>query len=352
MLGKDDETGDLFGQPNGLDPSAGGRARRDALSASRRAEIARQAAQARWAIPKATHAGELQIGDVTFLCAVLEDGTRVLSEDSFMRGLGMYWSGWMARERREEAGDSSAVVPLFLSAKSLKPFIDSDLAALLSRPLKYRTPTGKVAHGIKAEIIPRICKVWLEARDAAALKGKRQKAIALRADTLIRALAEVGITALVDEATGYQEDRSKRALQEILERFIAKEFSRWAKRFPDDFYRHLFRLRGWDYSTMSVARPSIVGKWTNDIVYDRLAPGVRRALERENPKNERGNRPRKHFQHLTPDTGHPKLDAHIYAVIGLMRASSTWSDFIRMLDRAYPKFPEMPLFEQDGEEPE
>ncbi len=42
---------------------------------------------------------------------------------------------------------------------------------------------------------------------------------------MVRALAHVGIIALVDEATGYQRERASDALATILESFIAKEFS-------------------------------------------------------------------------------------------------------------------------------
>jgi len=76
------------------------------------------------------------------------------------------------------------------------------------------------------------------------LRGSRQPLIAKKADILIRGLADVGIVALVDEATGYQYDRARHALEEILERFIKNELGKWARRFPDEFYEHLFRLKG------------------------------------------------------------------------------------------------------------
>jgi len=49
----------------------------------------------------------------------------------------------------------------------------------------------------------------------------------------VRGFARVGIIALVDEATGYQEVRNKLALQAILDAFLRKELAAWAKRFPD-----------------------------------------------------------------------------------------------------------------------
>ena len=51
--------------------------------------------------------------------------------------------------------------------------------------------------------------------------------MAEKAALLLGAFAEVGIIALVDEATGYQYDRARDALARILEQFIAKELQPW-----------------------------------------------------------------------------------------------------------------------------
>jgi hypothetical protein len=85
---------------------------------------------------------------------------------------------WVAKNRTEE--DAAADVPHFLSFKSLKPFVDKHLGDLQSIIVKYRTERGNIAHGIKAEIIPKICDVWLDADEAKTL-GARQKQIAQRA---------------------------------------------------------------------------------------------------------------------------------------------------------------------------
>lgn len=88
---------------------------------------------------------------------------------------------------------------------------------------------------------------------------------------------------------------------------------------------------------MTVARPGVVGKYTNDIVYERLAPGILEELRNINPKQDDGSRVRRHHQFLTEDIGHPALAQHLHAVIGLMRASASWEQFKSMLDRAFPK---------------
>jgi hypothetical protein len=313
--------------------SKGGKARAEKLSAEARREIAQAGGEARWGVEKATHTGLLTIGDMRFPCSVLSDGTRILTQSDFMNGMGMYYSGWVAKNKPK---DQAADVPHFLAFKSLTPFIEKHLGDLQSIVVKYRTEKGALAHGIKAEIIPNICEVWMDADESGKL-GERQKAIAKKAKIISRALARVGIVALVDEATGYQEIRNKEALQALLDAFLQKEFAAWAKRFPDEFYKEIFRLRAWEWKRLSVRRPILVGKLTNDIVYERLAPGVLDELGNRNPKDEKGRRQQKHHQWLSEDIGHPALAQHLHAVIGLMRASEDWKQFHQMLDRAFPK---------------
>ena len=48
-------------------------------------------------IPQAVYTGTLNIGDMSFPCSVLSDGTRILTQTDFMRGMGMYYSGWVSR---------------------------------------------------------------------------------------------------------------------------------------------------------------------------------------------------------------------------------------------------------------
>jgi hypothetical protein len=74
------------------------------------------------------------------------------------------------------------------------------------------------------------------------------------------------------------------SLSKILEAFIARELQPWLKTFPSDFYQKLFRLRGMQYPNDTVQRPRYSGLFTNDIVYDRLAPGVLDELRKENPR--------------------------------------------------------------------
>ena len=285
-------------------------------------------------IPKATHTGELNIGSSRIPCAVLEDGTRVLSENGITNALLGSRSGYSKRRTRASKAEG-APLPLFLAPDSLKPFISSELVSGPLTPLKYQQ-NSRIVYGFDAGVLPEICDVWLRAKDAGALQTQ-QLDKAKKAEILMRGLAHVGIIALVDEATNYQEIRDRKALNKILDKYLLAEQAKWAKRFPDEFYKEIFRLRGWQWQGMKVNRPSVVGHYTNDFVWDRIAPGVRDELEKLNPKTETGRRRAMHHQWLTYDVGHPALQKHLTGVIALMRGSVKWDHFRRILQRAYPK---------------
>jgi hypothetical protein len=313
----------------------GGYARAEALSPKERQDIARKAAQARWSsdIPVASHEGDFRVGEANITAAVLPGGQRLLTQATFLRALG--------RSRSPKAGTGvlSTVdgLPFFLQAEVLKPFISEELVKSTA-PIFFRTTKGKKAVGYDAELLPRVCEVYLRFRDQYAAQGEtvpnQYKHIIYACDVLMRGLAHVGIVALVDEATGYQEVRDRLALQAILDAYLRKELAAWARCFPDEFYQEIFRLRGWTWRGMKINRPQVVAKYTNNIVYERLAPGILEELQTRNPI-QNGRRRVKHHQWLTEDVGHPALAQHLYAVIALMKVSSSWSGFLRMLDKAF-----------------
>lgn len=328
--------------------SAGGVARATVLPPKRRSEIAKAAAKARWEsinpkdVRQATHAGVLPIGDVELPCAVLEDGTRVLSERGVTKALGGKRGG--SHWRRKKALVNLNAMPVYVSAGNLRPFIPHSLEMALSQPVPYKGKHGGIANGIDAALLPEICNVWLKARDAGVLTPQ-QHHIAAKADILMRGLATVGIIALVDEATGFQEDRDKQALHRILKAYIRKELLPWTQRFPTEFYQEMFRLRGWEYSPPSPKRPKLVGKLTNQLVYEKLPPGVLEELRRKNPVVKDGWRKYKHHQFLTEDMGNPHLEKQVAAVMTLMRASPSWGIFKKLFQRAFPMLnsqPEIP----------
>ena len=279
-------------------------------------------------LQKAEYSGELHIGEIEIPCYILEDGQRLLSQTGMIKSLGMS-SG--------SAGKGGDRLSSFATGKGLKPFINNDTLDRITSPVKFMTSSGNIAYGYDATVLADICEAVLDAKEKGALQ-KQQEHIFRMAQILIRGFAKVGIIALVDEATGYQEVRARRALEQILEKFISDELQKWAKTFPDEFYENLYRLKGWYYyNPASVKRPSVIGKFTNDLIYERLAPGVLDELRKKNPTDSKGRRKQRHHQWLTEDVGHPRLREHIAAVLALMKASRKWDTFYRMMQQALPK---------------
>ena len=276
----------------------------------------------------------LRIGSAVIDCYVLEDETRVVSQRGMLRSLGFARGG----PRNEgESSSTGAELPRFATQKWIEPHLNSDLEVALKSPIPFRAPAGGTAYGYPATILADICDAVLEA-DKAGDTTERQAPIVDSAMTLMRGFARVGIIALVDEATGYQEIRARSALADILESFLTDYRQRWVKTFPEDFYQQIYRLRNWEWKPWSTKRPSVIGTWTDDFVYDRLAPGLTDELRAKNPTNGKGERLARHHQWFNPEFGHPKLKEHISGVIALMRAATSWDEFQRSLDRAYPKF--------------
>lgn len=327
----------------------GGAARASKMTPEERKESSQKAVQAKKemaTLPKATHGSPdnpLKIGGAELVCYVLEDGTRLITQEGFLGALG--------RARKAKGGHGAGTsenavdkIPSFLAANNLKPFISNDLQESTT-PIIFRTPGGIKAFGYRAELLPKVCNVYLLARDANAVLPS-QTHIVKSADMLMRGLAEVGIIALVDEATGYQRDRQKDALAKILESFVAKELQPYMKTFPSDYYEQLFRLRGLPYPPeVANFRPQYFGKLTNDIVYKRLAPGLLAALKKQSEQDAKKG---KLHQRLTMDVGYQKLRDHISAVVMAMKLSTDYADFVGKLNLFYPRFGDNLILDLDA----
>jgi hypothetical protein len=182
-------------------------------------------------------------------------------------------------------------------------------------------------------MVPEICEVWLQARDAKSLSPS-QLIIAQAADHLMRGLAKIGIIALVDEATGYQAEREKDELQILLSKYLAEEHLKWVKTFPNEFFSQIYRLRGWR-GPIGTARSPEVGKIINKYVYERLPKGILEELQTRNPSDfETKRRKFKHHQFLTEELGHPELRTHLQQIIYLMRACHSWYQFKQLFEQA------------------
>jgi P63C domain len=330
----------------------GGVARAKSLTGLERSEIAKRAAKSRWSgdIPYAEYGSSdrpLLIGGWAIPCYVLNDERRVVTFNGIISALGMKKGGQGYSKGR---GDR---LTRFVTGATLKPFVSNNLLQVIEDPIRFRLRSAsgtRNAFGYEATILADICELVLSARAAGALRPQ-QMHIADRCEILVRAFARVGIIALVDEATGYQRDRAKDALAEILEQFIAKELQPYIRTFPSEFYEEMFRLRALEYPREGAKRPQYFGHLTNDIIYARLAPGVLDELRDVTPKREDGRRQHPFTRWLTQDVGHPKLREHLASVVTIMKLSTEYDDFEVKIDRIHPRYDEtlaLPLLDKDG----
>ncbi len=328
----------------------GGHARAEKLSPDERSEIASTAARKRWAhretpsdIPRALpeHKGVLDLGGINLPCAVIQGPKgiqRVLTENGITEALLGTRSG-ASKRLKKVASEEGVILPLFIAPGRLRPFIDRDLYEGPLRPIDYRDG-NRIIRAYDASILAAVCNIWLKAREAGALQ-KQQLEKAQKAEILLRALAETGIVALIDEVTGYEKVRPQNALQAYLEMVVRKELAAWAKKFPDEFYENIYKLKGWVWPGMQKNRFSIVAHYTRDLVYERIAPGLLQELEKKSPKDEQGKRKNKLHQWLTEDIGNPLLAQHLHSLIMFQRLAVSngygWNRFVKMVDQVLPR---------------
>lgn len=310
----------------------GGLARAKVLTAKQRSEIGKKGARKREEnknLPIATHIGELKIGETILDVSVLSDDRRIISQSSVFKALERPRRGIRFKGESDEN-----IMPAFMDAKNLLPFVGDELKKLVKK-VRYRNKNKQIQEGYEASILPLVCELYLKARDANTLL-KSQMDTAFKAEILVRSLARVGIIALVDEATGYQKDRAKNALAEILEKFVAKELQPWVKTFPTEYYEQLFRVWKQKFPPENInKRPAFMGTVTNNVIYSRLAPNLLEELKKAETKSEK--KARLH-QFLTEDIGHPKLREHLSSIITLLKISKDKDQFLALVDQVHPKY--------------
>lgn len=278
----------------------------------------------------------LQLGELSIPCYVLEDGTRVFSGRGIQKILG-------------STATSGKWLEKFVNSDEISPYLavkkTGNLSVLekLSSPIKFYRPSAggsqSETYGYEVTLLIDICDAIISSSETGQLNDE---SIIKNANIIIRAVAKVGIIALVDEATGYDKEkkRAKDELQKFLKQFLSDEASKWVKTFEDSFFEMIYKMRGWNWN-MTNKRPGVVGQWINNIVYERIAPLTLSALNEKNPKNEKGYRKDKHHQFFTEDIGKPKLKEYLASVEALGRASNyNWDIFMELLDRAFPKQPQ------------
>lgn len=276
---------------------------------------------------KATHEGVMKLGTSDLDVAVLEDGTRIITQSAVFKALD-----------RPSRGNSRVInIPVFMDAQNLQPYVSDELKAVINK-IEYIGINGKTQEGYDAIILPLVSDLYLKAREDGAIKHPNQLDTAKKAEILVRSLAKLGITALVDEATGYQYDRERFELQRILSAYIADEIVKWQLTFTDAFYKEVFRLWGLPFIPKYIKnKPSFIGKLTTKYIYEELPKGIIEKIKDKTPKTEKGNWKYKWHQSLTPEIGREHLKKQIIEVTTLMSISKSKEQFQELFKQKYGK---------------
>lgn len=276
-------------------------------------------------------AGYVEIGEVKLYSFVTKTEKRLITASDVFKAVG--------RTRRGEVRVKG--YPSFIGARNLIPYVDDELRTRM-QPIKYKAKNGKTAEAYDATIIPLVADLYIQAHDDGVLSGNQEKVYA-RSMIIIRSLAKVGITALIDEATGYQDDREAQALQKLLQAYISEDLLKWQPHFPREFYEQIYRLYGISdkFDPMNAKRPQWIGAFTNKYVYGVFPEEVMKEIRRKNPPVDTAHstvyRGYKHFQFLTENVGIPQLDKHLATLIGVMKLSSDIRDFENKFNKVFSK---------------
>jgi P63C domain len=281
-------------------------------------------------IPRATHWGELEIGDTKLPCYVLDTGERVFSLKGAVVGLIETEGGQLAE---------------YIKVRSLRSFLPSDLIPADDEAQKDRIPAlirfdagGDNPHpafrypwGLPVEKFMDLCDAYSRALEAGDLT-ERQQQIARNANRFLRACRNIGIIALVDEATGYQQIRPLDELQFKLKLYLEEKMREWEPTFPNELWQQFARLTKWTKPTH--VRPKYWGKLVMELIYNYLDPDVAQWLRDNAPTPIKGQN---YHQWLTSQYGLKRLIEHIWKVIGVASTCTDMEELKKKMQELYGK---------------
>jgi len=246
--------------------------------------------------PFAQWPGRIDLGGEQIDCYVLDTGERVLALRSAVKAL---------------SGTESGKLGDYIGVSSLKSYLNSEL--VLGELVEFSIPgTQFKGSGLTTANFELILRAYVRALYEKAELTDRQREIAFKCAVLSAGLIRSGLDALVDEATGYQYERSEDALQVKLRAFIAEELRAWEKTFPDEIWQEFGRLTNWSGPLHS--RPRWWGKLVIELIYDTLDPDVAKYLKDNKP--EKGV----HWhRQLTENLGVRQLVSRCYEIVGMAK---------------------------------
>jgi hypothetical protein len=298
-----------------------------------------------------THKGNLELAGSKIDCYITNGGQRLLSSRRMQIALKITEEVYQTSTRT-----GGAKIHRFLSQKSIKPLLYLINDSALLQPINAKYGNVKIT-GYKAELLPEICRIMSKARRDNLLIGSRQKIVAEQCKIIISSFAKIGITALIDEATGY--NKKKYEYRELFKNYILEEAREWQKEFPDELMDIFYKVYG-KQKIPKKNHPIFFGKLINKYIYSPLANSNGAILAHLRGKNpviisKKGTRYRKDrfFQYLKEELGIPELRKHIWKFVGIGHISNSPLELERNFKKLFPKKDiQEQLFNTDEQEKE
>lgn len=160
-------------------------------------------------IVNATHKGFMHVGGIDLECYVLEDGRRVFNKKGMAKAIGL----------KSEGGNAFLKT---MSRKGIRSELDELLLEKIENPILFNYLRSDPNHAYEADVLVEVCKAVKRAKEAGGLTAT-QEDLYNQAMSILNAFAKVGVVALIDEATGYQTERSPDALRLLVQQYLEDE---------------------------------------------------------------------------------------------------------------------------------
>jgi hypothetical protein len=227
-----------------------------------------------------------------------------------------------------------------MNRKGLGSAIEEKLRADIDNPLVFKTLTSDLGHGYDCTILIDICDAIIEANKRGELAAG-QDTLALQAEIIIRASAKLGITALIDDATGFIADKRREQYKELFREFVREEIKLYDEpQFPDQLFNVIYKIYGLPRKTDARNHPRFFGKFIRKYIYEPLANSNGAILEMLDERNPvvyvNGGRRYKMFNFLSDVVGMPALKSHLWQVVGIGNSVKGKAQFEKAFYNAFP----------------
>jgi hypothetical protein len=315
----------LFGR------AKGGAARAKALPATRRSEIAKKAAVARWGQKLlATHKGNFKEDfGIDVDCYVLNDEgkTAVISQRGMGETLGL--------------GSSGSRLPRFVSGKAISRHVGPELREKLEKPVVFQAQVGgpetlSQVHGYDVTILIDLCKAIIKAESEKELMH-HQSDIAKQAHIIINACAKYGIQDLVYKLSGYNSTREEAVA--AFKFYVQSEARDYEREFPSQLYKEWYRL--YNLEEPERGRPWTFRHLTLSQVWSPLARSHGRILELTRAQKSASQERHTKLHQFLSVIGVKALRTHLGRLLGIAETSESRDQYERHVKRIFGEQLEM-----------